>query len=113
MNRRSQNLVHRLWSAFDDFAHAIIAAFLFLTASSVLYASDGSELGIVESALKQGGLLAAMILILIFYRRDWAKLNVYQQQTNDQLMKLVQENITVMTQMRDEIRGLRRESNNK
>jgi len=94
---------------FSDLSRASAAGacVVYLASLSVqLRAAVGDDLGIVESALKQGGLFALMVLVFFFYRRDWKTLTESQQATNETLIKLVNTNVAVMTEVRDELRNV-------
>jgi len=99
---------HRLLDLLEDILRAILASaaltYIISTQASLLAQTSGVEVSMVESALKQGGLFALIVLVMFFYRRDWAKLNDYQKNYNDRLIAVIESNTAVLTGVRDELR---------
>lgn len=62
--------------------------------------SPGQQIDFVKWALEEGGLFVVIVLVLYFYRRDFRQSAANLQAQVDALMKVVQNNVTVMQAMK-------------
>lgn len=64
----------------------------------------GAELTLLQWGLDKGGAYVVILVVLFFYRRDWAKVSDYKDQQLAMLMALVQENTRAQALVGDALR---------
>lgn len=57
----------------------------------------GTEGQLIETAIRQGGLLLVLVIVLFFYRRDYHYLTEFFKEQNDRLFEIVNNNTKALT----------------